>query len=372
MIKRANIQWTAKALVKNYKDGNINFDCAIQRSIKWDMQRKSLLIHSMIESYPIPAFYFAQCEGRMYDGLDGKQRTHTIVSFLDGEWPLDENFIVTDKDDEEHNFSKFFFAELPEWAQDAIKDYSLTIFYFDGLTEEQYQEMFYRLNNGMALTSVELTRVRTQALKAFQEMAKHDMVDLAVTEKGRAKFNHENLVMQAWAVCFALDDNDSLSFETRVFRPFMETAEVNEIQMSQMMNYFNIIMNMYNACNQKDKAEKKVAVKIKTRTHFVSLTRAVAEALGNDYEIDHLIDWVKVFFSGRNGSSQDAIYNNCAMGAASGTAKREKINARLNAMVDHMHSYMMRIEQRNAGRVTTAASQPIEESANAVSDGNAA
>jgi len=371
MIKKANIQWTAKALVKNVKDGNVNFDCAIQRSYTWDKARKSLLIHSMIESYPIPPFFFAQREDRMYDALDGKQRTQAIISFLDGAWPLDDNFIVVDKDDEEHNFSNFFFAELPEWVQDAIKDYSLTIYYFDNLTEEQNQEIFYRLNNGKPLTAVELTRVKTHALKAFQEMAKHDMVDLAVTDKGRAKFSHENLVMQAWAVCFALNDNEGLSFETRVFRPFMEKAEVDEIQMRQMKNYFNIIMNMYRACDLKDKVEKKVAVKIKTRTHFVALTRAVAEALGCDYEIDNLIGWVKVFFSGRNGSSQDAIYNNCAMGAASGTAKREKIDARLNAMIAHMHNYMKRAEQHNTGR-TSAITQPGEGVADTTSDGNAA
>ena len=60
---------------------------------------------------------------------------------------------------------------------------------------------------------------------------------------------------------------------------------------------------------KKDKVEKSVSRKIKTRTHLVALTKTIAEALGEGYEINHLIDWVKVFFSGKNGTSVDAIYN---------------------------------------------------------------
>ena len=265
---------------------------------------------------------------------------------MDGEWELEDGFIVVDEDDVEHDFSSYSFADLPKWAQDAIKDYGLIIFYFQDLSEDQYQEMFYRLNNGKPLTAVELTRVKTKSLHAFQEIAKHDMVDLAVTEKSKIKFGHEQLVMQAWAACFALDDNDDLSFETKVFRPFMEKAEINELHIKEMKNYFNILYNMYNSCDMDDKIQKKVAAKIKTRTHLIALCSTIQYALSKDYEINHLIDWVKVFFSGKNGTSVDAEYNNAAGGTASGTSKRAKIDARLNAMIGHMSGYMKRIEQR--------------------------
>ena len=347
MIKKANIDWSAKALVKNTKDGNVSFDLAIQRGFCWDNSRKSLLIHSMIEGYPIPPFFFAKREDKGYDGLDGKQRTETIMSYMDGTWVLDDDFIVSDSDGNDQDFSGYKFSDLPEWVQDAIKEYSFLIYYFEDLTEDQYQEMFYRLNNGKVLTATELTRVRTQSLSMFQEMAQHDIINLAVTERGKVKFAHEQLAMQAWAAVFALDEVDELSFETKVFRPFMEKAEINQAHMNEMQHIFNIIYNMYNSCDMTDKAEKKVAAKIKTRTHFVALAKTIAEAIDADYEIGHLIDWIKVFFSGKNGSSIDESYNSAACGSVSGTAKRKNIDARINAMIANMNQYMERVEQQN-------------------------
>ena len=205
----------------------------------------------MMENYPIPPIYLAQLDDRSYDGLDGKQRTETLRGFLDNEWMLENDCIVVDKYGDEHDFSCYYFSDLPEWAQDAIKEYPLTITYFQDLTEEQYQEMFYRLNNGKALSAVEQTRARTKSLPQFQQMAKHDIIDIAINEKGKANFNHENLVMQAWALNFAFPNDDKLSFDTKVWRPFIEEAEVDEVQMGIMENLFNIALNMYNACDQK-------------------------------------------------------------------------------------------------------------------------
>ena len=266
------------------------------------------------------------------------------MTFIDNVWKLEDDFVVTDFDGTEHDFSSNKFENLPEWAQETIKDYAITIVFFQELTEDQYQEMFYRLNNGKPLSSVELTRVKTQSLIMFQDIAKHPMIDLAVTERGKQKFNHENLAMQAWAACFALDEHDELSFETSTFRPFMEQAVVNELHVKEMKNYFNIAYNMYCSCNLKNKTERKIATKMKTRTHLVALCKTISEGLGSGYEIDHLIEWVKVFFNSSEGVSVDQAYNNASGGNASGTAKRKQIDTRINAMIAHMHKYMEKLE----------------------------
>ena len=44
MIKKANISWTAKQIVKMVDKGTINFDNAVQRGYVWDNTRKSMLI----------------------------------------------------------------------------------------------------------------------------------------------------------------------------------------------------------------------------------------------------------------------------------------------------------------------------------------
>ena len=165
--------------------------------------------------------------------------------------------------------------------------------------------------------------------------------------------------MQAWAACFALDDHDELSFETRVFRPFMEQAEVNDLHMKEMRNYLNIAYNMYCSCNQNNKTEKKIATKLKTRTHLVALCKTIAEGLSSGYEIERMIDWAKVFFNSSSGVSVDAAYNNASGGNATGTAKRKQIDARINAMIAHMHRYIEQFEEKEA----KAVNKPIQEKA---------
>ena len=80
-MTRANIQWTAKALANQMAKGKVNFDNAVQRGLVWDKDKKSLLIHSMLYGYAIPAMYFTK-ENGIYDSLDGKQRSNTIVGYL--------------------------------------------------------------------------------------------------------------------------------------------------------------------------------------------------------------------------------------------------------------------------------------------------
>ena len=58
--------------------------------------------------------------------------------------------------------------------------------------------------------------------------------------------------------------------------------------------------------------------------------------LQKDYDINKMIKWSKVFFSG-NRTTVDAAYNS-ACGA--GSARKDKIEIRINAMVSHMARYM--------------------------------
>ena len=337
MIKKANMNWSVKTLCNQMAKGVIDFACAIQRGFAWDIGRKCHLIHSAIEGYPIPALYLVK-NGNGYDCLDGKQRSHALWGFVSNEYPLDDDFIVTDEDGAEHNFSGMSFDELPGWAQDNIKDFSLTIYYFEDLTEEQYVNLFFKLNNGKPLTAVELTRVKAQSLPLLQEIARHDIVSFAVTEKGKIKYNHENLAMQVWAACFY--GSDDLAFETKVFRGIIESAEVTPEQVSEINNIFNTILNMYYEFDQGDKAQKRIAKKFVTRTHLVALTRAVMVGLEKDYEFVHLLAWAKLFFSASRGASIDGGYN---LSCGSGSGSRNNVHTRMNIIVSNMDSYMTRV-----------------------------
>ena len=117
-MKRYNMNITCKGLYNRMEKGEINFDCAVQRSLVWDNERKSLLIHSILYGYSIPAFYMVKNDEDGFDSLDGKQRSNAIHDFIGGEYGLSEFFpVVYDDEGEEENFSGMYWENLPEWAQ---------------------------------------------------------------------------------------------------------------------------------------------------------------------------------------------------------------------------------------------------------------
>jgi len=285
-----------------------------------------------LRAITIPAFYFEKRFDGLYDALDGKQRSNAISQYINGNYSLCDDFeIVTDDEGKEHDFSCLYFYSLPDWAQEAIKEFSLTIYYFEDLTEEQRDNIFYRLNNGKPLTAVELTRVKAKSLTQFQEMAKHEIVNLAVSDKGRIKYNHENLTMQAWAVCFT----DDVSFETKVFRNLIEKVEVEQKQVEAVYRRFNTILDIHNSYGE-GKTEKRLQKRIITRTHLVSLTKAAHIAEARGYDTQKFKTWAMYFFSGTKGASIDETYN---FASGAGSARKDKVSARIDAIINSMTEY---------------------------------
>lgn len=333
MIKRANIQWSAKTLTNQVNKGNVIFDNAIQRASVWKNDRDSLLIHSMITGYPIPAMYFMKNDEK-YDSMDGKQRSLAVTRFINGEYRLCDNFPdISNEQGEEYDCSGMSYNELPEFAQDAIRDYSFTIYYFEDLTEEERDIMFQRLNGGKPLTAVELTRVKAKSLEKFQEMAKHELVNKSISEKAKLGYNDEQLCFQAWAICFA----ENVSFDTGTFRPIIENADVEWGEVAKINACFDLILKTYKDFDQDDKNERKVSKRFITRTHIVSLVRAAYEALEKEYDKEKYIAFAKKFFSGTKRASINDIYND-ACGA--GSARRDKVNKRITTILEALSAFM--------------------------------
>lgn len=326
MLKKANINWTVKALCNHIKKGEINFDCSVQRGYAWDNDKKSLLIHSLIEGYPVPPFYLSKNDS-IYDSLDGKQRSTAIYDFVNNNFALTENIPeVEDEDGNMIDVSGMFFENLPEWAQDRIKDYSLFIYYFEDMTEEQVHELFFRLNNGKPLSSIELTRVKANSLVKFQEIAKHEAIANSVTDKGKEKYNDELLSMQIYSIIFDSDPD----FTTKVFRPRMVEAEVTDEQKDKIMQTLDYVKSLHDSFDEKDKDQKKILKRVRSRTHLVSVAYFAALCIENNIEIQTYINKATAFFDSKSQkASIDDSYNS-SIGAAS--ARADNVAKRKAAM----------------------------------------
>lgn len=340
-MKRSNIQWTAKRLCKEMNSGTVNFDNAVQRGLVWDDDKKSLLIHSMVYGYSIPAMYFTKESSTfvddngkektsyIYDSLDGKQRSNAIYGYMEGEYCLSENTPpVYDEEGNEHDISGMYFSDLPDWAQDEIKDYPLTIYFYEEMTEAEIREFFRRLNNGKPLTAIELTRVTATSISLFQQIAEHPAVQKVVTEKGKARFTDEQIAMQI--TCMATESDPD--FSTKVFRDWSKNYTFDEegktfadilAALDVMQNFINILEN-----NIYVSANKKVCSNIKKRTHFVSATVLCYAALKHGIDNKEIQYILKEFFNGKPTISDE--YNKTI---GSGSAKPAAVQARKRSII---------------------------------------
>lgn len=172
-MKRSAIVFTTKQIIKMVDNGTYSLNSDIQRrSGVWVMGslKASLLIHSILAGFVIPPMYIVREDtgeknekGKsIYKSsvIDGKQRITLIKTFVNNEWSLDvgtPNIILEDKEIE---IAGRTFSELDEEVQDEILSFNFNIYNLDDCTDEEIEECFFRLNNGVVLTKGEQSKAK--------------------------------------------------------------------------------------------------------------------------------------------------------------------------------------------------------------------
>ncbi|HSD38676.1 MAG TPA: DUF262 domain-containing protein [Rhodocyclaceae bacterium] len=72
------------AVLRRIKNGTIVLTPDFQRNQVWDVERKSLLIESMMLRIPLPMFYVSEDKDGVWEVVDGLQRLTTIRDFILG------------------------------------------------------------------------------------------------------------------------------------------------------------------------------------------------------------------------------------------------------------------------------------------------
>lgn len=342
MLKRADMTWTAKQLAKVTSKGKITFDNVVQRGYIWDTKRKSLLIHSMLTGYPIPPLYTVKNDDSndIYDMIDGQQRTRTITDFINGEFAL-EGVPEVEVENEDGttdmvDINTLHFDEMEPALQDELSGCPLLIYYFENVSDDEVAEMFFRLNNGKALSAIELTRVKAKSMKVINEIGQHDIFKSALTEKALARYTNEDIVIKAYAM---LHESEP-SLETKVIRPLMETADITEKDKKQLFEIFDRILSAFPLIE-----DKKVAKRMLIRTHLISIVPWVWKSIQMGLSDKQFAEWFAVFFSGGKSTTISSLYNSCTRG---GTAKKESVKKRNDELGKHFNEYFASMMEKQS------------------------
>lgn len=125
-----------------------------------------------------------------------------------------------------------------------------------------------------------------------------------------------------------------ISFESKYFNPLVEETEISEADKIALIKVFDFIYNVHN--HLVEHKEKKIAKKLYTETHMVSLVPFVKRAIQDDIDDWMFAGWLITFFISNDGASVSADYNEAA---GSGSAKAFNIMARNEALAESYAEY---------------------------------
>ncbi len=138
-----------------YREDKLSVNRRYQRKLVWTLIEKQRLIESIISRYPIPAILIAERKsGEGYEIIDGLQRLHAIVSFvensfadLDGRY-FDVKLFPTAKANADAGL--FEIAKTENWISQkdvsAVLDYTLALSVMRNATDDEVNDVFGRIN----------------------------------------------------------------------------------------------------------------------------------------------------------------------------------------------------------------------------------
>lgn len=170
MAKTTTLNWTVKNL-KNMHDekDTLSFNHPIQRiSGQWENEQQSLLIHSILANYPVPSVYLEKRDSSETDAkgkhtynysvLDGKQRMTTVFSYINGEYALCEDIPDVIIEEVPYEIAGRYYEDLAEEVQQKILHFRFSIICFEDVSDEEIEEIFFRLNNSTPLTKAQKSK----------------------------------------------------------------------------------------------------------------------------------------------------------------------------------------------------------------------
>lgn len=138
-----------------YSEGKLFVNRRYQRKLVWTLEEKQNFVDSILKKYPIPSVLLAErTKPGEYEIIDGMQRLHTIISFIEGAFPSlsgsgfnFEHFTTAKTRLEE----KMFIPQEFERRISAIEvgtflNYTLAVSVIRNVTEKEVNDIFDRIN----------------------------------------------------------------------------------------------------------------------------------------------------------------------------------------------------------------------------------
>jgi len=325
---------------KSIESERFYFDYPIQRSDEqWNLMQKSLLVHSLIADYPIPPIYtIAKVENKdgktanTYNVIDGKQRVTNLVSYFKGEYSLHQDTPPVNINGTYYNIGKLKFEELPEEVRLEFQTKNINMYYFSEITEDEINDLFYRLNNGTGLTIHQKNKavMGVDASIELNRLSEHPLMTKNAYFTPSQKRKSENQVVLLQSAMLFDDEYGWKSFASDELSKYsLRLNESNLESLKTLEKYMTMLHEAYGEQSDKHLLKK---------MHLPALLYAMRHAENKGYEKQYLIDWLNLFSNTIRGKS-DEIKTDYNEFAGAWGIKKVNVLGRLESIVKHLDEF---------------------------------
>lgn len=331
MRKRHEANLTVNELVEYINEGKLDFDYPVQRPHnQWKLIDKSLLIHSILVDYDIPAIYSVDGVGndKMYSVIDGKQRSTVLADYLNDGFELHLDTPKAIHKGTEYDVAQLKFSELDEPLQNAIRNYSLRMIYFVNITNDEIFEMFFRLNNGRQLSKQQKVKSKMGIDIALfmKELSENEFINskIVLTDNQRNNSEYETVLTQAMML---IDNEYQLkSFSARDIEGYTQILKEKDV------SYLDKIRATVEYLNQVYKgAESGVELKKVNAPILI----AVASKVGAELSPEKFYEWTGYFAN--EIQKEESPYQEFV---GKSTTNKGKVEGRYAFMLNHAREFI--------------------------------
>lgn len=194
-----------ETILSRIRNDDIDLQPNFQRGEVWSVSKKQKLIDSILRNWHVPPIHVIEdTKTGKSEVLDGQQRLVTLRDFAAGVFSIDATIEPTVP--EFRDLHKKRYAELgPEWKRKFHK-FSIRMFSIVDYRPSEPSELFYRLNQPVALTSAEqrnafFGRPREQVKTLVSEMERKG-VDKKILGFSNSRMAYDDVIAR---FCFLLD-----------------------------------------------------------------------------------------------------------------------------------------------------------------------
>lgn len=306
------------------------FNDPIQRNAVWSIEKKSLLIVSILEEVSIGEVktqVIRHNKKKIRNVLDGKQRLTTIRDFVRNRFALKNAFVkcFDESGEQVHlDVSDMYFSDLPSLYQNRIMALMIDIKSYEDLDDDLKAELFRRWNNGEALKPSQLrkSKMSYDLLYAIAELKQLEVFEAGFSNSAVNNDTHSDMLLKALSV-FKTDNNTAL--DSKTINEFLDNDAFDSNDIQELKELGQYLNNIYKLLDEK--TAKKAFGASKT----VTLLYVARKAKEENRSEEAFAQWMEAFFV--------KDYRTSGYAVSSGTAKLDSVKRRNSIGLNHYNTY---------------------------------